>query len=175
MELCLSMKRDHTGRPMKVAMTDSEAALIAIIGDVHGEIPLALHALDQLEQQAGRPIAQVFSVGDFGLYLDREDWTYLTGPKKHRFPENTDRIVTAWKSWRWPLAMIGGNHEPLNRLRAYDPAWFGPKFTYTDGGELVHRVPGLRVYGLSGIYHPQSMEFLTDYYRGNRLTTRPKT
>jgi lariat debranching enzyme len=155
--------------------TSSGATLIAIIGDVHGEIPLALHILGQLEQQARRPIVQVFCVGDFGLFLDAEDWVFLTGPKKHRFPENTARIRTAWKAWPWPLAMVGGNHEPLHRLRAFDPDWFGRKLTYTDGGELVHSVPGLRVYGLSGIYHPESMEFPTDEYRGNRLPTRPKT
>jgi lariat debranching enzyme len=159
---------------MKVAMS-SGAALIAIIGDVHGEIPLALHVLDQLEQQAGKPIVQIFCVGDFGLFLAPEDWTYLIGPKKHRFPANTARIVAAWKEWRWPLAMVGGNHEPLHRLRAYDSDWFGPQLTYTDGGELVHRIPGLRVYGLSGIHHPEALEFPTHDYRGHRLPTRPQT
>jgi lariat debranching enzyme len=160
---------------MKVATNNSKPSLIAVIGDVHGEIPLALHALDQIEQQAGEPIVQVFCVGDFGLFLDPNDWAYLTGPKKYRFPENTSRIVAAWRDWRWPLAMIGGNHEPMNRLRAFDSEWFGPRFTYTDGGELDHCVPGLRVYGLSGIYHPESLEFPPNDYRDRHLPPRTRT
>jgi hypothetical protein len=47
--------------------------LFVVIGDVHSEVTLALRALTQIEQEQGRRIAQVFSVGDFGLFLREED------------------------------------------------------------------------------------------------------
>lgn len=61
--------------------------------------------------------------------------------------------------WRWPLSMIGGNHEPYQWLRGFDGQRFGPNLTYTNAGVLDHRVPGLRVCGLSGIYHPEHLKF----------------
>ncbi|MFZ4778132.1 MAG: hypothetical protein ACOYM3_22400 [Terrimicrobiaceae bacterium] len=61
-------------------------SLIAVIGDVHHHIGLAAEGLDRIEKELGRPVAQVFSVGDLGLFLDEADWEFLTGPKKYRKP-----------------------------------------------------------------------------------------
>ncbi len=108
----------------------------------------------------------MFSVGDVGLFLDRDDWNYLTGPSKHRHPEWSSLIAAAWEQWRWPLAIIGGNHEPYHRLRTFDPAHFGSKLTYTNAGALKHQVDGLNVYGLSGIYHPDHLSFGPSVRRG---------
>lgn len=142
-----------------------KSSLIAVIGDVHHQLGLAAEALSRIEGDIGRPIAQVFSVGDFGLFLDEEDWAFLTGPKKYRAPEDSPRIRSAWKSWRWPLSVIAGNHEPFHRLRDCDASYFSFRMEYTNAGELAHSVPGLRVAGLSGIYHPNEMEFLTPLER----------
>jgi len=136
-------------------------SLIAAIGDVHHHIGLAAEGLDRIENELGRPISQVFSVGDLGLFLGKEDWNFLTGPKKYRRPEDSPAIRAAWKAWRWPLSAIAGNHEPFHRLRDWDASCFSYKLDYIDAGELAHKVPGLRVAGLSGIYHPQEMEFVT--------------
>jgi hypothetical protein len=64
----------------------------------------------------GRKIAQVFSVGDFGLFLSESDWDFFTGPARHKHPDWSPEIRKAWTRWQWPLAMIGGNHEPWHRL-----------------------------------------------------------
>ena len=136
-------------------------SLIAVIGDVHHHIGLAAEGLDRIENKLGRPVAQVFSVGDLGLFLDEPDWGFLTGPKKYRKPEDSPAIRAAWKSWRWPLSAIAGNHEPFHRLRNWDASYFSFKLDYTNAGELAHKVPVLRVAGLSGIYHPQEMVFMT--------------
>ena len=136
-------------------------SLIAVIGDVHHHINLAVEGLHRIENELGRLLSQVFSVGDFGLFLDEEDWDFLTGPKKYRQPENSPKIREAWKNWRWPLSTIAGNHEPFNRLRDWDASYFSFKLDYSNAGELAHKVAGLRVAGLSGIYHPQETEFLT--------------
>lgn len=149
-----------------------QTRIIAVIGDAHHHIALAAEGLERLETELGRPIAQVFSVGDLGLFLDEDDWEFLTGPKKYRAPEASPGIRRAWSEWRWPLSMVAGNHEPLHRLRDWDAANFSFKLDYTDAGELAHRVPGLRVTGLSGIYHPQEMEFLTPLER-QMLKTPP--
>lgn len=135
--------------------------LIAVIGDVHHHIALATEGLERIEGDLSRPIDQVFSVGDFGLFLDEADWNFLTGPKKYRRPEDSPAIRAAWKAWRWPLSAIAGNHEPFQRLRDWDASYFSFKLEYTNAGELAHSVPGLKVAGLSGIYHPQEMEFVT--------------
>ena len=134
---------------------------IAVIGDVHHHIGLAAEGLERLEAELGRAVAQVFSVGDLGLFLDEADWNFLTGPKKCRAPEASPAIRSAWKAWRWPISAIAGNHEPFHRLRDWDASCFSFKLDYADAGELAHKVAGLRVAGLSGIYHPQEMEFMT--------------
>jgi len=135
--------------------------MIAVMGDVHHYIGLAAEGLDRIENDLGCAVSQVFSVGDLGLFLDEEDWDFLTGPKKYRKLEESPSIRRAWKAWRWPLSMIAGNHEPFHRLRDWDASYFSFKLDYTNAGELAHKVPGLRVAGLSGIYHPQEMEFMT--------------
>ena len=60
-------------------------------------------------------------------------------------------IREAWNLWQWPLAMIGGNHEPWHKLRVFNRGDFGGKLTYTNGGVLAHNLVGLLVVGLSGI------------------------
>ena len=137
------------------------SSLIAVIGDVHHQIGLAVEGIERIEADLGRVVGQVFSVGDLGLFLHEADWGVLTGPKKYRKPEDSPTIRAAWESWRWPLSAIAGNHEPFHRLRDWDASYFSYKLDYKDAGELAHKVPGLRVVGLSGIYHPQEMEFVT--------------
>lgn len=131
---------------------------IVIVGDIHSELPLALEGLTRIESEFGE-IHQVFSVGDVGLFLNPEDWNFLTGPKKHRDPQRSTKIAAAWKKWRWPFSMIGGNHEPYQKLRRFDAEYFDEKLAYTNGGVLSHGIEGLRVYGLSGIHHPGHMDF----------------
>jgi hypothetical protein len=43
--------------------------LIVVIGDVHHHIALAADGLKQIESETGSQVAQVFSVGDLGLFL----------------------------------------------------------------------------------------------------------
>jgi hypothetical protein len=142
--------------------------LIAVIGDVHAEIDKAAQYLFDLEAQLGEPISQVFSVGDLGLFLAESDWQFLTGPTKHRHPEKSQQIRAVWQAWKWPIAAIGGNHEPWHRLRVFDQEYFGPKLSYTNAGELQHCIGGLGVYGLSGIHHPEHLE-----YDAKKLDRRP--
>ncbi|MGF1678197.1 MAG: metallophosphoesterase [Candidatus Methylacidiphilales bacterium] len=135
--------------------------LFVIVGDIHHEIALAVEGLERLEIELGRSIDQVFSVGDLGLFLEPEDWDFLTGPKKYRHPDLSPVIKRAWEGWCWPLAAIAGNHEPLHIYRSGDWSLFGEKFSYTHAGELSHGIPGMHVAGLSGIYHPDCAQFIT--------------
>lgn len=141
---------------------DTSQPLIVVIGDVHHHIGLAAQGLHRIEAETGSPVAQVFSVGDLGLFLQESDWEYLTGPAKYRHPETSPAIRAAWSTWHWPLSMIGGNHEPFHLLRDWNPEVFSGKLHYTDAGELSHTVPGLRVSGLSGIHHPDHLDFITE-------------
>ncbi len=149
--------------------------LFAVLGDVHHHLGLAVEGLTRLEDELGRPIAQTFSVGDFGLFLTEPDWNYLTGPKKYRNPAESAGITQAWQRWRWPLSMIAGNHEPFSRLRNWEPGYFSFKLEYTNAGELPHSIPGLRVLGLSGIYHPEETDFVSPVERQNRKLPRAAT
>ena len=128
--------------------------LVVVIGDTHSRIDLAVEGIERIEAEYQRTVAQVFSAGDLGLFLEETDWNFLTGPKKYRHPELSKNIRAAWKKWRWPLSSIAGNHEPFNRLRDFDPGYFDGKLNYTNAGKLLHSLEGLRVVGLSGIYHP---------------------
>ena len=138
-----------------------KTSLIVVMGDVHNQIALAMKGLQRIESEFNRPIDQVFSVGDLGLFLDESDWGYLTGPKKYRTPEESTALRKTWAKWHWPLSAIGGNHEPLNRYRNWDPEAFSSRLQYTHAGELFHAVPQMKVAGLSGIYDPEHLEFLT--------------
>jgi hypothetical protein len=129
----------------------SSSELFVVIGDVHGQVALALKALLRIEQEQGRRIAQMFSVGDFGLFLSERDWDFFTGPARHKHPDWSPAMRDAWTRWPWPLAMIGGNHEPWHKLRVFDSGYFGEKLSYTNGGVLPHSLSGLIVVGLSGI------------------------
>lgn len=145
------------------------------MGDVHSQICLAAEGLERIESEQGRRVDQVFSVGDLGLFLQEEDWNFLTGPKKYRKPEDSLRIRKVWDKWRWPLAAIAGNHEPFNRYRNWDPEYFGGKLHYTDSGELTHGIPGLRVAGLSGIHHASEMTFVSELEKSNRKLPRAES
>jgi hypothetical protein len=107
--------------------------------------------LAQIEQEQGRRIVQVFSVGDLGLFLREEEWSFFTGPAKHKHSEWSPAIREAWNLWHWPLAIIGGNHESWHNLRVFDPGNYGGRLTYTNGRVLLHNLSGLIVVGLSGI------------------------
>jgi hypothetical protein len=139
---------------VEALIMSSNPELFVVIGDVHAKVALALPALARIEQEQGRKIAQVFSVGDFGLFLSERDWDFFTGPARHKHPDWSPEIRKAWTRWQWPLAVIGGNHEPWHRLRVFDPGHFGDKLSYTNGGVLPHNLSGLMVVGLSGIQRP---------------------
>lgn len=145
---------------------------IVVIGDVHHHLWLAVDGLERIEAETGKPVDQVFSVGDLGLFLDEDDWRFLTGPSKYRVPAESKRIREAWKRWRWPLSAIAGNHEPFNRLRDWDAAFFSFKMEYVDAGEMANSIPGLRVAGLSGIYNPQEASFVSQAEEANKKLPR---
>ncbi|MCC5841422.1 MAG: metallophosphoesterase [Opitutales bacterium] len=126
-------------------------ATIAVIGDVHGHVGLALDKLRKIEEASG-PLSCVFQVGDFMLCTEPGDWDSVAVPQRHRRPELTPAIAAAWQAWPWPTAMIGGNHDAYARLRRFDHHGWRGKLTYTDAGRLDHPVKGLQVVGLSGIY-----------------------
>ena len=149
--------------------------LIVVMGDVHSQISLAAEGLEQIESEQGRSVDQVFSVGDLGLFLQEEDWNFLTGPKKYRHPEDSSKIRESWSKWRWPLSAIAGNHEPFNRNRNWDAEYFSGKLHYTNAGKLAHNIPGLRVAGLSGIHHGSEMTFLSELEKSNRKLPRAES
>ena len=77
-----------------------------------------------MEQELEVELNQIFSAGDFGLFLSREDWQWLTGPKKYRNVESTPQIIQAWTQWRYRFAAVAGNHEPLAKLRDFHEEQF---------------------------------------------------
>lgn len=103
--------------------TEAMNATIAIVGDIHGHVGLALEKLHKIEAACG-PLRCVFQVGDFMLTVLPEDWDSVAVPQHHRKPELTASIAAAWRG----------------------------KLAYTDAGRLAHPVKGLRAVGLSGIY-----------------------
>ncbi|MFQ3577667.1 MAG: hypothetical protein SNJ52_01475 [Verrucomicrobiia bacterium] len=146
---------------------------IAVIGDTHTELAQARDLLLAAEIRCGRKFAHVFSVGDLGLFLSAQDWNFLTGPKKHRHPERSEELRAVWEAWPWPTSQIAGNHEPFNRLRDWQPEYFGGKLSYTHAGAVPHDIPGLRVAGLSGILHPEHLDFQTIEERRTQICNAP--
>ena len=147
----LPKKFGDGSREDRVMNGNSRPHVFAVLGDIHGHWKLALGGLICLQRERDIQIDQLFCVGDLGLFLTKEDWAYLTGPRKYKHPEWSSLIRAVWKVWSWPIAAIGGNHEPWHRLRVFDSEYFANKLTYTNAGLLSHRLDGLRVVGLSGI------------------------
>ena len=70
----------------------------------------------------GRKIAQVFSVGDFGLFLSESDWDFFTGPSRHKHPDWW--LAEIRKAWT-PVAVAAGNDWRQSRAMAQAYTGFG--------------------------------------------------
>ena len=123
---------------------------IAIFGDIHGDWAGFRDAIARLHRQA--PLDLVLQVGDAMPVRDTTDLSFTPVPAKHRKLGSFAQIKGPW-----PVAtlMIGGNHEPWNRLDAMPEG--GPLLPNLDylGRAGVREWAGLRLAWVSGIYSPR--------------------
>ena len=81
--------------------------LFVVTGGVHAKVAPALQALARIEQEQGRKIAQVFSVGDSGLFISESAWAFFTGPARHKHPDWSPEIRKAWTRCVLPHNLSG--------------------------------------------------------------------
>lgn len=136
-------------------MSSSRDVFFAAVGDVHGHFYTMLGLLQAWQSKTGLSLAFVLQVGDCEPHRHEEDVATMDAPSRYRkvgdFPDFWgDRAVFPQPFW-----FIGGNHEPHGFLEQMP-----------QGGKLVPNchylgrvgattLEGLKIVGLSGIYHPE--------------------
>ncbi len=115
-------------------------------------------AVDALEREAGREVACVLHVGDFGVWPDPDHLDDAT--QKHGEDGSFRRLLRAGRVPRKTI-FIAGNHEDFDYLAArssnelIENLWFLPWGEVT---EVRAGVETLRVGGIGGCYGPRDYE-----------------
>jgi hypothetical protein len=141
----------------------SEALHIAVLGDVHGHLTLALRVLRRWEREAGLALDLILQVGDLGAFpppfrMDKatrrfaeKDPDELGFARYHEGDDEARETLTGSgpRRVRAPLVFIRGNHEDFDFLDevgaaatepvpvdAFGRLWFlpnGVRWTFTQG------------------------------------------
>jgi len=130
----------------------------AAVGDVHGHIHAMVRLLCGWESKSGQALSFVLQVGDFEPVRHAQDLESMAAPAKYRAIGDFPDFVAGRAAFPWPVYFIGGNHEPYGLLDQL------PR-----GGDIIHHctylgragmleLEGLRIAGLSGIFHAASFE-----------------
>lgn len=96
---------------------------IAVVGDVHGHLPLMYAVLGRWQRETGRRISLILQVGDLGTFLPTSQVDSATRKYAERDPDElgfgefagTDPPQTLLDP-RPPLVFIPGNHEDFGFL-----------------------------------------------------------
>ncbi len=127
----------------------------AAVGDVHGHHHALVAQVERLAAVAAVTPAFVLQVGDFEPNRDDGDLASLAAPSRYRALGDFPDFAAGRAAFPWPLWFVGGNHEPYGFLDGLAPgAAVAPRAHFV-GRAAVHDIGGLRVAGLSGIYHPE--------------------
>lgn len=110
------------------------------------------------EAKSKRALSFVLQVGDFEPIRFEDDLDSLAAPAKYRHIGDFPDFFNQRAHFPWPVYFIGGNHEPYGLLDAMPHG--GPVVhhcTYIGRAEMIE-LHGLRIAGLSGIFHAKSFE-----------------
>ncbi|KAI0980995.1 hypothetical protein GJ496_003772 [Pomphorhynchus laevis] len=134
---------------------------IAVVGCSHGELDLIYELINSIESRRSIKIDLVLINGDFQAVRNEQDMSSMSTPAKYA------EMKTFWKYYsgrsKAPVLtlLVGGNHECSNYMSELPyGGWLAPNIYYL-GYANVLNFRGLRIAGLSGIYHS------SDYMRGH--------
>ena len=128
--------------------------IVAVVGDVHGEMWAMIRLLSGWEKKHRLAIETVLQVGDFEPHTSPEYMATMAAPAKYRKMGDFALFARREAEFPWPVHFIGGNHEPYGLLDQMPLGGeLAPNCSYL-GRAGLSEILGLRVAFLSGIFVP---------------------
>lgn len=128
--------------------------IVAVVGDVHGEMWAMIRLLGGWEKKHRLSIDAVLQVGDFEPHTSLEYLATMAAPAKYRKMGNFSLFASGQAEFPWPVYFIGGNHEPYGLLDQMPGGGeLTPNCNYL-GRAGLSGICGLRVAFLSGVFVP---------------------
>ena len=125
----------------------------AVEGCAHGQLDLIYDAVSKLEAFQEIKIDLLILCGDLQASRNVDDLYCVAVPEKYRHMGDFFDYYSGKKRAPVLTLVVGGNHEASNYLNElYYGGWLAPKIYYL-GRSGCLRFSGLRIAGLSGIYH----------------------
>lgn len=130
---------------------------VAVVGCTHGELDAVYAKVDQLNEEASASpserIKLIICCGDFECLRNANDLKCKASPPKYRHMNAFHQYYRGEKHASVLTVFIGGNHEASNYLQElHYGGWVAPNIFYLGAAGVIN-VAGLRIAGVSGIYH----------------------
>ena len=127
---------------------------VAFEGCCHGELDKIYTQIKFVEDRTKEKIDLLIICGDFQAMRHHTDLHSMACPPKYRRMGDFQAYYDGVKVAPIPTVFIGGNHEASNHLwELYYGGWVAPNIYYL-GQSGVIWFRGLRIGGVSGIFHP---------------------
>lgn len=128
---------------------------VAVVGCTHGELD-ALYAEVDRRNASAAPLDRIrllLCCGDFESLRNTHDLACKASPPRYRHMNAFPEYYSGAKRASVLTIFIGGNHEASNYLQElHYGGWVAPKMFYLGAAGAIN-VGGIRIAGLSGIYH----------------------
>ena len=134
-------------------MSSSNEIIVAVTGCVHGKIDQVYEMLGEIETKKGIRPELVICTGDFEANRDVYDLESMVAPEKYMLLGSFYKYYRGEKQAPYLTIVIGGNHE--SSAYSWDlfyGGWLCPNIYYLGFGGVVN-YKGLRIVGISGVYH----------------------
>ena len=130
---------------------------IAVIGCLHGKLDQIYRDVQETEKMNGYLIDLVVVCGDFQAVRGLNDLKCMAVPDKYKELGDFHQYYLGKKHASHLTLVVGGNHEASNYFQqlAYG-GWIAPNIYYMGYANVV-KVNGVRIGGLSGIFHKKSI------------------
>lgn len=129
---------------------------VVLVGCTHGELDAIYAHIDVYNATARAPgdrIQLLICCGDFESLRNSNDLQCKACPPKYRHMNAFPAYYTGEKRACVLTIFVGGNHEASNYLQElHYGGWVAPKIFYLGAAGVIN-VNGLRLAGVSGIYH----------------------
>lgn len=126
--------------------------IIAVVGDVHGEMWAMVRLLCGWEKSRRLTIDAVLQVGDFEPHTSAEYLATMAAPAKYRKMGDFSLFASGQAEFPWPVHFIGGNHEPYGFLDQIPGGGQVARNCFYAGRAGASEICGLRVAFLSGVF-----------------------
>ncbi|KAF1335681.1 Lariat debranching enzyme b, partial [Globisporangium splendens] len=142
---------------------------VAVVGCTHGELDALYARIDELNASQKFPddlIRLLLCCGDFESLRNATDLACKACPPRYRHMNSFHAYYRGEMRASVLTIFIGGNHEASNYLQELRyGGWVAPNIFYLGAAGVV-QVAGLRIAGISGIYHEK-------HYRSGHYETAP--